>query len=1855
MDKMERTVAKRKFTRKLNSIKSHILAQSDASVIQELFQELKLLWSDVQDKHDHYVTSNFSDDVEKMSEEDKWIDVVESEYSEVESKILLHIRNCNDKDRSEMQRSSKIQREMEENAFSAIVKEAVSIISNKSGEIVAKQIKEELKSQFEKCREANKTVLSALKDEEDIKKELAWLTNLQTTYSHVLSEILKYIEINSVMAVSHVSEKMRSMKLERMQLPKFNGSIREYPRFKADFERHVMPEIKDEISAAYALKSCLGNSVADIVRNVDGSLADMWTRLNDKFGRASKLADVVIHDIKKLRPVEEGDIRKFVELVDVVETGYCDLQRVNFEKEISNGAVISIIEGKLPMSIQLKWSEKVNGRDSTVEDLDKFPHLLEFLLDQKRILEYVNTDLRRRFPQVRGYSNHIDSTREDEGEDNQERTSRGPNYRCLVHRENNHPTEVCEEYLAKDPAERVQLIREAGACWSCLKLYHRSAHCRSRRHCGKDGCTRYHNASLHDAHVQGVDFRSSNMVMMASQESNRKHDKVCLLQLMDIPVSGSNNQSVTVLWDGGATVSLITFKKAKALELHGTPIQITVIKVGGKRERIKSFEYNLPLLDKDGQEVLLQVYGINQISTSIERVIVDSVVKLFPNISCEDVARPVGEIDVLVGLEYAGFHPVREDNVGHLLLLANQFGKCLGGSHSMLHEGTRKLIQHVTIHHIRSIDIQDFYDIESLGVSCSPKCGGCKCGRCPIGSNPYTIREERELKLIDDGLKLDGNTWYASYPWIRDPSDLPDNFTSAYAMLTSTEKRLAKIFEYSAMYCQQINDMLERGVTRKLDELEIKSYDGPVHYLSHHEVLKPDSDSTPCRIVFNSSANFRGHVLNDYWAKGPDLLNNLVGILTRFRERNIAICGDIAKMYHTVKIGMLDQNTHRFLWRNMEANREPDVYVITSVSFGDRPAGSIATVALRKTAQLFSSVYPRAVEMIIENTYVDDMVDSVDMVSNAEQLTQEVDEILLKGGFKIKDWTIAGSKAESNHKGSNPVSTFVGQMDDGQKVLGMHWIPESDSFSFKVQLNFSPKVRKRRTGPNLSKHDVPSGIPKLLTKRMILSVVNGIFDPLGLAAPVIMKAKILMRKFHTNELKGLGWDDVIPSEYRNEWVEFFTELFEMEGIQFERCTKPSNSTGDPILIFFSDASGDAYVVCAYLRYELNDGSFQSRLVMSKSRLAPLRIISIVRLELCGALLQARLKEFLNKESRIKIAKLYHIVDSQIVRAMVQKESYGFNTFSAIRVGEIQESTEVSQWYWVSTKLNIADLVTRGASPKALCKGSIWQNGPDFLKLPEDEWPINNDITDVEVPDLAKSVMKLRVSVHIPKISDIIDIARYSKYTRLLHVTARILAICGREEKSLRFISDNLVPEMLQKAKAVWIKDAQSTLVDQFEKSKFSRLSAHRREDGTVVVGSRLRNYNIMSYDNKELVLLPDSHAFSQMYVEYIHGLSHSGVSATVAKVRLYFWIIGVRKMARTVVYKCVCCRRNKAVIETQVMGMLPEARLKPAPAFHSTFLDLFGPFDIRGEVNKRVRGKVYGLIFSCAVSRAVYLDIASDYSTPAFLMVLRRFVSLRGYPSLIISDPGSQLVAASKELRAVVDGLDKNKIMEFGVNDGLRWQFTSANAPWQNGCSEALIRSIKKMLKNIIGEQVLSFSELLTVMFEVGNLMNERPIGIHPTQPDEGSYLSPNHLLLGRATASVPSGSFDTGGNKQRYQLVQQIIDSFWKRWRRDYFPTLIVRNKWHIQRRNIAVGDIVIVQDTDTMRGKWKIARVSDVYPGNDGCVRNVQLQYKNLSERSTPHYTGSKYTEIRRPVQKVVVLLPVEGDSEDLVANNH
>ena len=421
------------------------------------------------------------------------------------------------------------------------------------------------------------------------------------------------------------------------------------------------------------------------------------------------------------------------------------------------------------------------------------------------------------------------------------------------------------------------------------------------------------------------------------------------------------------------------------------------------------------------------------------------------------------------------------------------------------------------------------------------------------------------------------------------------------------------------------------GFARKLTEDELTSYQGPVHYISHHDVIRPGNRSTPIRIVFNSSSSYECHVLNDYWMKGPDLLNDLFGVVLRFRERACALMGDLSKMYHRVLIPEVpDQHVHRYLWRNMETERPPDVYVKTVLTFGDKPAPAMAQIALRKTAEEGEELHPEAAKVLKEDVYMDDICHS----ENTVQETRDY-KILKNGGFSVKNWTSNKPLTPVNEDSSEEETKVFHATSSGEEdsVLGTAWNSRTDTISLKVP---SDLLKLSATDHQIEEIK--------LTKRILLRNIAKIYDPIGLAAAFTIRAKIGMQELWR---MGFDWDDELPLQVKAKWVQLLGEMQELGSVTFARCLLTPGAVEPPLLCVFSDASTEAFGCCAYIRKKNPDSTYEVKLVAAKSRVAPLKQLTVPRLELQAAVLASRLAKTIREESRIHFKSVHFFTDSTI--------------------------------------------------------------------------------------------------------------------------------------------------------------------------------------------------------------------------------------------------------------------------------------------------------------------------------------------------------------------------------------------------------------------------------------------------------------------------------------------------------------------------------------------------------------------------------------------------------------------------------
>ena len=433
------------------------------------------------------------------------------------------------------------------------------------------------------------------------------------------------------------------------------------------------------------------------------------------------------------------------------------------------------------------------------------------------------------------------------------------------------------------------------------------------------------------------------------------------------------------------------------------------------------------------------------------------------------------------------------------------------------------------------------------------------------------------------------------------------------------------------------------------------------------------------------------------------------------------------------------------------------------LTFGDKPAPAMAQTALKKTTKENASGYPEAAEVLQKNTYMDDICDSVNTVTEAKQLAKDLDIILETGGFNVKGW-VSNKSLEDHMQSEKPAEMAVFRRNVAEKVLGMAWNNQADTLTFNVDSDAIDHVIR---GGQLSSEGK-------LTKRLLLSQVARIYDPLGLAAAFLIRAKIGLQELWQ---AGVDWDEDAPLAVREKWKDLFREMKELSRVEFPRSLTRADAEEPPMLCVISDASQYAFGACAYSRQRINDDQYQVRLIAAKSRVAPLKQLSIPRLELQAAVLASRLAKTIQEESRMKFQAVKFFTDSTITLAWIQNPSRNFKPFVSARVGEIQSNADPSEW----------------------------SNGPEFLQKPEELWP------QEEAKPVSEENLELRQNktvCEVKKIDEAIDPKRFSSWKNRVRVTARIQRLANKMRLRRHTQTGKegpLVPEELEKAERFWIK------------------------------------------------------------------------------------------------------------------------------------------------------------------------------------------------------------------------------------------------------------------------------------------------------------------------------------------------------------------------------------------------------------------------------------------------------------------
>ncbi|GFW33641.1 integrase catalytic domain-containing protein [Trichonephila clavipes] len=650
------------------------------------------------------------------------------------------------------------------------------------------------------------------------------------------------------------------------------------------------------------------------------------------------------------------------------------------------------------------------------------------------------------------------------------------------------------------------------------------------------------------------------------------------------------------------------------------------------------------------------------------------------------------------------------------------------------------------------------------------------------------------------------------------------------------------------------------------------------------------------------------------------------------------------------------------------------------------------------------------------------------------------------------------------------------------------------------------------------------------------------------------------------------WDSPIPQQLTEDWLRFQKAF---NAINYLTVPRWVILTADNIVELhgFADASSLAYAAAIYCRQKHN-----GKIKLFKSVLRTLKYYTF---------------------------DVFAWTDSKIVLSWLSGHPRQWKTFVANRTSEIIEVLPTKHWRHVPSKENPADIASRGIDPKCLPDCKLWWQGPPWLRLETSSWPKAESSCDEasdEVKAEQKSVSIFNLFTHTS--NDVIHglFEHYSSLTKVI----RIFAYCQRFIKnckkiasqgssissshinttSLTFSETKTAEEtIIRWVQGFYFQEEIRSIKKQISlppKSPLRSLHPFIDEHGLVRVGGRLQNSQLR-FNSKHPIILPSQHSISELLIKEQHiAHLHAGPTLLAHVLRQSHWIVGSRKLINKCIRKCLKCNKFKTSTTTpQLMGNLPKHRVTLERPFFSCGIDYAGPVLIKcnkGRGTKSTKG--YIALFVCLATKAVHIEAVGDLTTDSFIAALRRFSARRGAPRHIYSDNGTNFV-------------------------GAHWHFIPPSSPHFGGIWESGIRSVKFHLKRVLGETILTFEELTTLLTQIEGLLNSRPLSyVNDSDIECISTLTPSHFLTGDVLLSVPEELPSASNHRDRWELLQNIKRGFWKKWSSEFISSLQPRKKWQDAQPNLKEDDIVLIKE-EGPPGTWPMARVLQVHPGNDGLVR--------------------------------------------------
>ncbi|XP_044313279.1 uncharacterized protein LOC123037281 [Drosophila rhopaloa] len=937
--------------------------------------------------------------------------------------------------------------------------------------------------------------------------------------------------------------------------------------------------------------------------------------------------------------------------------------------------------------------------------------------------------------------------------------------------------------------------------------------------------------------------------------------------------------------------------------------------------------------------------------------------------------------------------------------------------------------------------------------------------------------------------------------------------------------------------------------------------------LPHHAVFKEELHSIKQRIVFDaSSRTSNGRSLNDILCIGPTLQNDMSSVILNWRKYRFVFTADIQKMYRCIDVHPEDAQYQRILWR--AADGAINVFALSTLTFGTASAPFTAIRVIQQLAKDEQLSFPKAKEVLMNEIYVDDILSGGHTIEEAEDKRLQVSGAIKSARMELRKWASNDSRLLLSIPSEYHCTQTLLSWDttDPIKALGMYWLPIKDCF--KYQINFE--------------------MPVSSTKRMILSSIARLFDPLGLIAPVIISGKLILKEVtmaKTKQADGtqtvLGWDDAVPDNIAERCRVFRDHLLRIGEISIDRWNHYTPSSISSVQMHaFCDGSSTSYAAAVYLRVEHQDGRCYTSLMAAKSKVTPTKPLTIPRTELSGAVLAIKLMEDL----------------------------------FANRAAFVLDHSSPIQWRHVSTTENPADCATRGLTPIELKDFELWWRGP------------STDFGQIGINDAAleAKVAKMRVHHAVPQLS---FLERFSTLSQALRVTAYIMRFKDNASGKVDRRLGPLITEELDYAllAVVRIVQRESFATDLSAVRNSKRLPSRSKllnlspilEEGILRVRGRLR-HSSLSHERRHPIILPSSHHFTELVIRHSHCLTlHGGAQLTLAHARQRFWILTGRQAVRRVIRKCVRCFRTRPTTTAQLMGDLPVHRVNPpSRPFIVTGVDYTGAIEIKAA---RLRGtsfyKGYIAVCICLATKAVHLEAVTGLTTEHFLLALDRFTGRRGMVQHLYSDNGTNFVGADNVMKTVYGQLqaDYEKLIAPKLaSQRTTWHFNPPLSPNFGGLWEANVKSVKHHLKRVIADRRLTYEELSTVLVSIEACLNSRPLCPLTADPDDLEVLTPAHFLIGDSMLAPPEYQPQSRSFAEQFLIQQTMIRHFWKAWSRDWLAHLQQRPKWCQETESFQLNDLVIIKDDRFPPSQWLLGRVMEVHPGTDALVRVVTVKTK-------------------------------------------